>query len=168
MPTQHDFEVGNLKVARITFAGMDGEYAVMEPARGTSGEVDRLSIRSLKGGMEIEVEPAPDFDPKSQIVSQILLNGKNRGSWRKRGSVTVFADSDGGEAMYIDSSTTGGAPSGEIGMPVVYRIYGEGENVKSDIVFHPSDNTIELKDYDRNVFVRKTLEDWLKSSFDEL
>lgn len=169
-----DMEVAHLKVARITFTGQDGEYAVMEPARGTSGAVDRLAIKSLTGGMEVEISPANDFAEESAIVTQIQLMGRLRGDWRKRGSVTIFNDSDGGEAMYVDSSVTGGAPTGEVGMPMVFRMSGEHEMPLIDVVFHPSDNSLELKAYGENGEVdrvRRTIKDWMatsKKDFDNL
>jgi hypothetical protein len=135
---------------------------------GTSGSPDRLEIKSLAGAMEVEILPADDFDKPSRIMSQIQLHGRNRGGWRKRGDVTVFNDSQGGEALYIGSSTTSGAPAGEVGMPIVHRLYGEQEEVAIDVVFHPSDNSIELKDYKFvnadgtiGLFTRKTIPQWL-------
>lgn len=156
-------DLGDIIVDRITIRGV----CTLEPANGTSGNPDRLAINALNEAMEIEINPAVDFKSVSRIVSQIILNGRNRveangKNWRKRASTTIFNDSAGGEAMYVESTLTGDAPADETAMPMVFRLQHDAHGQPDiDVVFHPSDYSLELKDYSTNSFVRKTIRQWI-------
>jgi hypothetical protein len=155
-------EFSDIIVDRLTIRGV----CKLEPAIGTSGKPDRLSIKALAGAMELQVLPNPEFNEPSRIVSQIQLFGRNRETngvqWAKRASTTIFNDSAGGEAVYIDSTLSSDAPKDEVAMPMVFRMQHDTHGQPDiDVVFHPSDYSLELKDYSTGKFIRKTIQEWM-------
>lgn len=158
-----DMSIDKLRVNELQI----GDSAILSATKGTEGFFDRLSIK-FKRSAQIEIEPGEDFSERSTITSQILLFGRLRNSggvkWRSRLGLSIFADSDNGEAVYIDSTLTSDAPVTATAIPMVFRIQSNtNDQPEFDIVFHPSDSTVEIKDYKRSIFRRQTLDQWLKT-----
>jgi hypothetical protein len=163
-----DLEVDTLIVKdKIVF----GDACKLYLSKGTSGINDRLAIEFLKEGAEIEIIPAPSFSKVSRIINQIQFHGRlrttNGKQWRKRGSLTIWNDGGGGEAFYIESSLTGDAPDdgSETAMPMVFRMDEmlHGKASMFDVIFHPSDKSIELRKQLGDLInsARKTIEQYI-------
>lgn len=173
-PRTPDQSINVLRVNELQL----GDKLKMYLTKGTDGILDRLGIKFFSGSAQIEVEPAEDYNKPSSIITQLQLFGKVKEKdgvrFRARAEVTLFNDSDGGEAIYIGSTLTSNAPKGEVANPMVFRIQSDTNGQPDeDVVFHPSDRSLELKSYEIDGSViskRQTIKEWMEGNkkIDEL
>lgn len=144
-----------------------GDIAEIRPEQATVGNA-RLAIRALVGGMELAVYPAPGYDAVSRVITQLqlfggeILDAAGNPIGSRRADITIWRDGAGGEAVYFGPTNTEGVPPEVAAIPLV--LYADEAMY---VVFHPSDQTLELKERNKatgkwGFAVRKSLAEWFR------